>query len=306
MITDNGLRLATAEVTPNQGQAPGGLGEASVNLALDASGVTTQGRAFADIGGGQRLALAFNVTTAFTCATFGATLELQLVSLPLLASLLTDGSGGASDGKLLSSVIPGTVATDLFTLAAHNLPVGTPVYITALSTVTGPALNTIYYVIPTGVDTFQIAASLADALAGTEVALGGTNGNVTFSFIPTIHASTGLLPLYNAGVPTNQGPLSVSGIRFQVPLRPLAVLTPQQGPLTIGGTATGQTIKQPLGAGPHVTATTALIAGNAQRYYYLRYVPSNTITAGAITCDLVVDAGHALPHYPSSMFEVKA
>ena len=54
MITDNGLRLATAEVTPNGGAAPGGLGAASVTLDLDASGVTTLGRAFADIGGGQR------------------------------------------------------------------------------------------------------------------------------------------------------------------------------------------------------------------------------------------------------------
>ena len=99
MYTDNGLRLATAEVTPNAGASPGGLGAASVTLGLDLSGLTQNLRAANDPGGGQRLQLSVNVTTTVTSATFASTLELQLVSIPIVATLLTNAT---TSGKTLT------------------------------------------------------------------------------------------------------------------------------------------------------------------------------------------------------------
>lgn len=291
MITDNGLRLATAEVTPNGGASPGGLGAASVSLALDESGLTTRIRTFRDIGAGQTISLAFNVTTAFTCSTFGATLEFQLVSLPIAASLLTNAT---TSGKALwLNSVPLDIAdgdpdlADTLTIVGHGLPLGTPIHLSNLVTTTGVATSTIYYVVPTTADRFKLATSLANAIAGTTIDLQTGDGTATVNFIPTIHGASGLLPLYNAGVPTNQGPLR-AGTRFHVPIRPHATLTPER---SLPG---GQTLSMPRGAGP----TSGLIAANAQRYYYLRYVPSHTITAGAVTCDLVLDAGNALNYLP--------
>jgi hypothetical protein len=292
MITDNGLRLATAEVTPNGGAAPGGLGAASVTLALDPSGVGAQiRRAFADIGSGRKIGLNINITTGFTCATFGATLELQLVSIPILASALTNA---ATSGKLLSLAAVLTAATDTVStgasgsLVGHGLPTGTPVFLTSLATTTGVANNTIYYVIANGLDTFQLATSLANALAGTAIDLLTGDGTAVVNFIPTVHASTGALPLYNAGVPAAQGPWR-AGARMFIPLRSLSTLTPKS-------VLTGSGFSQPLGGGP----TAGLIAANAQHYYYLRYVPSATMTAGAVTVDLVLDADNALQYTPSA------
>lgn len=287
MFVDTGLRLATAEVTPNGGAAPGGLGAASVALALDPSGLTTSLRSFADIGSGERLLLNFNVDTAFTCATFGATLEFQLVSLPINATLLTSAATSGKTLTITGLTVP--AATDVVTVAGHGLPLGTPVYFSAGAGGTGLAQNTIYYTVPVDANTFKLAASLANALAGTTIDQTVADfAAATLVFIPTIHAASGLLPLYNVGTPTNQGPLRLR-TQFQIPIRPLATLLPKQA------LPAGQTVSQPLGGGPVL----GLIAANAQRFYYLRYVPSATITAGAVTCDLVLDAGDALKHYPS-------
>lgn len=296
MIIDSSLRLATAEVMPGGGGAgaSGALGAASVTLGLDPSGVGAAiRRTFGDIGGGRRLALNVNVDTAFTCATFGGTLEIQLVSIPILATKLADA---VTSGKLLSILATLTIATDRLTattpatgvLTAHGLPVGTPVYLTGLATTTGVADNTIYYAIPDTVDSIKLATSYANAIAGTAIDLLTGNGTAVLNIIPTVHASTGTLPLYNAGVPTNQGPLR-AGARLIVPLRPLATRTPKSQIDPTG-------FIQPLGAGP----ASGLVAANAQRYYYLRYIFPSGITAGALTADLVIDADTALQYTPSA------
>ena len=288
MIPDKGLRLAAAEAvnTVNGGAAPGGLGPASVTLNLDPSGQTLLHRTFANIGGGERLLLNFNVDTAFTCGTFGATLEFRLVSLPINASLLTNATTAGK--QLLIDDLPIVAATDSFTLANHGLPVGAPVFLSQITTTTGISTNTIYYTVPITSGAFGLATSLANAIAGTLITL-TTNGSADVNFIPTCHASSGTLPLYNVGDPTNQGPLRLR-TQFQLPIRPLATRTPKS---QIPG---GQVQTSPLGAG----STDGLIAANAQRYYYLHYIPSHTITAGAVTCDIVLDAGDSLQFYPNA------
>lgn len=287
MITDNGLRLATAEVTPNGGAAPGGLTAASVALNTDPSGLTSSQRIFNSIGDGERMLLNFNVITAYACGTFAATIEFQLISLPIIASLLTNAT--TSGKRTHIAALPTVAATNQFTLVGHGLPLGTPIYFSTVTTTTGIVTNVIYYVIPNGADSFQVATTLANALAGTAVVL-TNNGSVTMEFVATIHASSGSLQLFDN--PTDASSLR-AGVQFQVPLRPLAALTPKQR------LPTGQTLKQPTGAGPQL----GLLAANAQRYYYLRVIPSATITAGAITCDLVHSADDPLNYSPSG-FEV--
>ena len=290
MYTDNGLLLAAAEVVPNGGASPGGIGAASAALNLDPSGITELLRSYNGIGGGEPLCLVIDVTTSFTCATFNASLEIQLVSLPISASLLTNA---ATSGKRThAAAVVTRDASDDFLLNGHGLPMGTPIYLSALATTTGIAINTIYYVKPTGANTFRVASSLANAIAGTLLPFGTGNGTATVEFMPTIHASTGSLRIFNVGVPTSQSSLQ-AGTRRVVPVQPLAGPTPQQFK------PDGQTISQPIGAGP----MSGSLATNAQRFYHLRYIPSATITAGAINCSLVHVADNSKAYTPSG-FEV--
>lgn len=292
MITDIGLRLAAAEVTPGAGA--GGIGAASAALNLDLSSI---GNALAlrnmnSIGDGQKLMLDLAVTTSFACAgTAITTMEFQLISMPIAASLLTNASG--SGKKLARDAVGFLIATDEFTIAGHNLPLGTPIHLTNITGGPGNiAVDTVYYVVPTGANTFKLATSLANAVASTPTTINiiTSNGDATVNFIPTVHASTGQLPMFNT--PINASPLR-SGSRIQVPIRPLADLSPT------AVTPTAQTSKKPWGAGPDAN----LLAANAQRYYHLRYLPANTITAGAINANIVVDAGDPL-NYPQTGVEI--
>ena len=310
MITDIGLRLATAEAPCNGGTYPSGLGGDSVALALDLAGITTLFTSGSDIGGGEGLALAFNVDTDFESDTVLTTIEYQLVSIPILATLLTNGSGGAGNGKLLSTLVSTVVASETFTLAAHGFPLGAPVYIGSLgATTTGPTLNVVHYVIPVTANTFMLAETLALARLGTGTLLGGTNAvaDVEVSLIPTIHGSTGSLPVYQNDT-QDVTPLT-AGSRFMVPLHSLQGLTAQQA------LPTGQTLTQPEGVGPAGAVASAglSIATTAQRYFYLRSIISSTdldpvgsvVDAGAVTCDLVLASSVGNPlSYSPTMTEV--
>lgn len=269
MILDISTRLAASEVVPNAGAAPGGLGAFSVaSGGLDFQGLTGSGlRTHIDIGAGQRLQMSVLVNTTVTSATFLATLELQLVSIPLNATLLTNAAGS---GKTLAITgVAASVSADTLTIANHGLPLGTPIHFTSIVTTTGIAANTIYFVVPTAdPNTFKVATTLANALAGIAVDLLTGDGTVTVNFIPTIHATTGLQPL----------PVYTAGRTIIAPLMPLA-------------------------AAIDTSASAGQIATAAQRLGYLRYVPSATITAGAFTVDVVQDSPDAvgLKHYPSRM-----
>lgn len=286
MYTDNALRLATAEVTPNGGASPGGLGALSVTLGLDLSGLTQNLRVFNDPGAGKQLQMAVNVNTTVTSGTFASTLELQLVSIPIVASLLTNAT---TSGKTLT--ITGVVTdiadadatlADTLVIVGHGLPIGTPIHLTTIATTTGISTGTWYYVVPSTVDRFHLATTLANAIAGTFVDLTGGDGTVVVNFLPTVHATTGTLLKDRF----------LANHRLVVPFAPLTALTSYQA------LPVGQTLTLPLGTSP----TVGLLTATAQRYFYLRYIPSATITAGAFTVDLVESVGAGgQTFYPSAL-----
>jgi len=305
MYTDVGLRLATAEAVnlQNAGAATtvvprGIIGEDSGALNLSPGGLTSALQNLDSVGDGERLMLNLNIDTTFNCDTFGATLEVQLVSMPILATNLTDAT---TEGWLTGITgVDLTIATDILsggtgggTLNAHGLPTGTPVFLDNLATTTAVADDTIYYVISTGAAQIQLATSKANALAGTAINLLTGNGTADLYFIPTIHATTGAQPLYDVGSPTNHSRF-IAGEQVQIPLMPMTSLTGKQIASPVAGA-----VSQPFGAGP----TEGVVGGTAQRYYYMRYIPSATIVAGALTADLVLTAGDPKT-YAGSGFQV--
>lgn len=60
---------------------------------------------------------------------------------------------------------------DLVTLANHGLKLGDTVLFTSITSTTGISITTIYYVIQASTSTFKLASSLANASAGTALAL---------------------------------------------------------------------------------------------------------------------------------------
>lgn len=292
MYTDNLLLLASSETLSGQNGGNTCLGEQSVNLVLDTNSLSPGGglNSLGNLGHMDELELSVTATAdvVATSATDPArTLEVQLVSLPISLSLLADGSGGATAGKLTSiaSVVTNSTNDDL-TINGHGLPLGTPIFLTSIATTTNISANVVYYVVPTGVNTFRLALNLANALAGTTIDLQTGNGTATVNFIPFIHMTTGAIPIPALG----------AGQRYIARNNPYALgLSGRQALLG------GSSVTQALGAGPSVaTATATYFVPQAGRYLALRYVASNAITAGAITAVLSPQTGEGRSYTPSA------
>jgi microcystin-dependent protein len=73
-----------------------------------------------------------------------------------------------------------TIATPaVFTLSGHGLTTGQSVYLTTTGALpTGLTANTLYYVIRIDANTFNLATSRANAIAGTKIATSGTQSGV--------------------------------------------------------------------------------------------------------------------------------
>lgn len=69
-----------------------------------------------------------------------------------------------------------TDAGDIVTLTAHGLAAGTPIAFSIITTTTGITAGVVYYVTTVTANTFQLAATQAQALAGTPVIALTTNG----------------------------------------------------------------------------------------------------------------------------------
>lgn len=291
MYTDIGLRLATAEsVATACNSGNDGLNEISINLGLDQSQLF--GTKQIDSDAFSAMELAIQVTTAFTSGTDNASSEFQLVSLPIALSLLADGAGGAADGKklLVSGVAVTSATPGVFTINNHNLPLGTPIFLTSIATVTGISNNTVYFVVPASANTFSVATTFANALAGTLVATGTGAGTADVNFIPFVHATTGpiLRPFLGAGAHyvARVQPYSMN----QFP----KVAAPFSGALP-----------QPYGCAQAVSSAGVVTpAPRPYRYLALRHKPSAAMTAGSITADLVLN-GSNTKHYFPSLFEVR-
>lgn len=293
MYQDNGLILATAQAF-NSGavgcnSGAGGLNEQSVNLALDAANVF-DGINISDMGPTGGLELSVNITTAFDSATKSATNEWRLVALPIALSLLDNGGGGASDGKVLSKASVALTDTgDYATITGHNLPLGAVVFLTALSGTTGVSNNVPYFVIPTTADRFQLASSLANAIAGTALAL-TTNGTATVNFVPYVLATTGPVLRDFCG----------AGVRLSARVQPVF-----SGPTAKRELFTGQTVEQPRGAAFVAGSGTGGGAGTGivphpGRYLALQHAPSATMTAGVASASLVLNSQTGQRYYPTS------
>jgi len=293
MITDNAIIMATAEAVPNGAAAPGGLGGNTIT-----GGATTPytidllqssnpiGSGIDDIGSTQ-IEMNVSITTAFTTTSPVATLEFQLVSVPILPSLL---SNATTSGKLLSGSFTATVASSTWGAAAHGLQLGTPLYFSAIGTVTGVTTNTLYFAVPSDANNFKVATSLANALAGTTVTLGGTNAACTTVFMPAVHATTGAIPtvFLKAGariLGTSMRQVFAVGGKL---IAPYAGATPLPlGASVMPGTGTGG------GAGAAVMRTPG------------RYLALNVIAAGAssgttgrYSVQIGKNVANILAHYP--------
>ena len=296
MITDNGLRLADAVAVPTAGGIPDLSSATTAPVFIDLASGSPNVKNLVDPSAWNRTQLAVHVTTAFA-VTADLTVELRAITIPISAVATLDDATGS--GEALTFTVPGVVASDNFTLNGHSLPFGTPVQLLSLGTVTvgSGAVNDVYYVVPTTPNAFQLATSLDNAIAGTTITLGGTNANVQFGIIPTVHGSTGALECFNS--PAEISPFQ-AGAKFVIPFVPLPD-TPKA--LMVGETTGGQTglsEQWTIGAGPDNLS----VGRVPQRYLCMEVrVDGSTLTGGAISADIVVDGGNEKV-YPASGVEV--
>lgn len=82
-----------------------------------------------------------------------------------------------------------TTATDSFTSASHGWKTGQIVTVTTSGTLPAPlAISTNYYVIKTDANTFKLATSLANAIAGTNIDI-TTQGTGNHTFLATLNVA---------------------------------------------------------------------------------------------------------------------
>jgi len=103
-----------------------------------------------------------------------------------------DSVGTAYEASLAATIATADVntTTDVITETAHNFVTGQPVTYDdgGGAAMTGLVDNAVYYVIKLTANTFKVATTLANALAGTAINITGT-GNNAQSFTPIITAS---------------------------------------------------------------------------------------------------------------------
>jgi hypothetical protein len=132
--------------------------------------------------------LGTSVTARSTTTTAQSTTSVILNTASLATGMLVIGTGtGISTGIIVVS----DVSVDTLTLIGHGLPDGTPVAFSSLGTTTGVSLWTIYYVVSTAANTFQVATTIG----GAAIDLTGTGGNMTVryaNYITSITANTSI------------------------------------------------------------------------------------------------------------------
>lgn len=216
MITDKVLIFATDEAVPDAGA--GGMGGNTISGVAGTPHYVDLGADDNPLGVGisqigfAKLEMKVAVTTDFTTGPNVLT-EFQLISVPILPTLF---AAGTTSGRRMNVSATGDVTDNDFDLAAHGFPMGTPVYISSLGTVTGPSTNTIYYISPKSSGAFAISTTYANAIAGTHVSLGGSDSAVVFEVFPYVHATTGPVWAEFINGPTVLTGRSVPGINAPV------------------------------------------------------------------------------------------
>ncbi len=116
------------------------------------------------------------------------------------------------DWAATSAVVPAAAvntAANTFTLAAHGLQLAQKVQVTTSGTLPAPLLvATDYYIIPVDANTFKVATSSANALAGTAIDITTQGiGNTTFTSSATLSGTFRIQVSNNALLDnTNQNP----------------------------------------------------------------------------------------------------
>jgi hypothetical protein len=142
--------------------------------------------------------LGTSVTARSTTTTAQSTTSVILNTTSLANGMLVIGTGtGISTGIIVVS----DVSADTLTLIGHGLPDGTPVAFSSLGTTTGVSLWTIYYVVSTAANTFQVATTIG----GAAIDLTGTGGNMTVRYANYITSIT-----TNTSIDTST-PMATSG-----------------------------------------------------------------------------------------------
>jgi hypothetical protein len=110
----------------------------------------------------------------------------------------SDSASAGNVGELISGKASNSSATVTITIASpgvvswttHGLALGSPVVFTTTNTLpTGIVSGTVYWVIPVDANSFQIATSVANAIAGTAINTSGSQAGV--------HTGTGSLSVTN-------------------------------------------------------------------------------------------------------------
>lgn len=84
-----------------------------------------------------------------------------------------------------------TVSTDTIAAPSHGLHTGLEVRLTSTGTLpTGLSTGTDYFVITVDADSFQLASSLTNAIAGTEITISGASGGGTHTLAAEANAVT--------------------------------------------------------------------------------------------------------------------
>lgn len=135
-----------------------------------------------------------HISTGFGLVTSGAITQYAGRTAPS-GWLLCDGSAvSRSTYATLFNIVSPTIGTftttiatpGVMTLNAHGFLTGAQVYLTTTGALpTGLTANTLYYIIKIDANTFNLATSLANAIAGTKIATTGTQSGVhTLVFCP--------------------------------------------------------------------------------------------------------------------------
>lgn len=185
-----------------------------------------------------------------------------------------------------SEAVTFTDVNDLVTLAAHVLPVGTPVVFDTIVTTTGVTEGTIYYSTysdNTTAGIFCLAATLAGARAGTVVVMGGGDGTANLTTLNTLEVQL-VLGWDESGTldPANSEGFQIIGSSGPITVREARVVTFD----ATGGTAEDQATLAGHGMStgtPIILVGTDLpepldteVTANAGRVYYVIWLTDNT------------------------------
>lgn len=213
-----------------------------------------------EIGSANGALHALVTVTVAAVGSAGDTVEFQIIAIPqtTLAALATD-----------QTVNTPVFASNWFTtVAAHGHDTGTPVVFTGADLPNGINANQVYFIISVDANTFQVATTFANALAGTAVTFSDNGtGTQTMTVQPIVLGTSGAIPV----------PYLQIGTQLMVPLT--------NPPQLAGGGAAPTPFNLP-----------------SYDYLFAKYVEGGTVTAGKWRVEFIT--GVQMQAYHASGFSL--